>query len=475
MGMRICRTAKFIYLLLIASTYVSSAFGQNDEGSNSASASRLGDGSLTAQIAGDGVKLGTYHALLIGINAYKNTDFAPPLRSAVNDVENLRHILIKHYGFESKNVQMLTDAAATRASVLSALTYYRDAQLGNSDNLLNYYAGHGYQHPDTDDGFWIPVDGTADESSWISVTDIRRILKKTESKHTLLVSDSCVSGTLTRATITLPKSDRFLREVSGKSSYQVITSGGLEPVADGGRDGLSLFAYMFTSYLQNQTKHYFSADNLYVDLSPMVANASDSAQTPEHGRIPGTFDEQGQFIFARVNFQGKIPEPEISDFIGEAPATKADMEPGRLRLQDIFLTATEGWDNETNVPDEQMIWKFRSGTINVQVARLRAADYAAGPEKQIAEHPKSFIDSVKEAGKQFRKAKAGLKKTSRIDNLYVSSVDVEVTALYMRQDLIIDYDGGFLYLITSSGASQEKELVSNAAQGVVDSVAPIET
>ena len=112
MLMRIRRTAEFICLLLIFSIYVSSASAQ--------SASRLDDGSLAGQIAGDGVNLGTYHALLVGINAYQNTDFAPTLRSAVNDVNNLRQILIKHYGFESKNVRVLTDAAATRASVLSA-------------------------------------------------------------------------------------------------------------------------------------------------------------------------------------------------------------------------------------------------------------------------------------------------------------------------------------------------------------------
>ena len=209
---------------------------------------------------------------------------------------------------------------------------------------------------------------------------------------------------------------------------------------------MSLFAYMLSSYLQNQTRHYFSADHLYVDLSPMVANASNSAQTPEHGRIPGTFDEQGQFIFARVDFQGEVPTAAVSSFV--APAAPAAMEPGRFRFQDVLVTAPDGWSNDTSTPNEQMIWKFRSGTINLQATRLKPGDYAGGPETQLSDHPKNFINGVKEAGRQFRKAKAGLKTTSRIGGMYVSSVDVELKILYMRQDMIIDYDGGFVYLIT---------------------------
>jgi Caspase domain len=282
--------------VLLALAIVMSAVAGRAQDTNRGAQKRP-DGSLIGMLGGSALELGTFHALLIGINDYQNPDFAPKLRTAVNDVQMLARVLIDDYGF--KNVKLLLDRQASRAGVLRALAEARDMGLGPADNLLIYYAGHGHRRPDTHDGFWIPSDATADEFSWISVSDIRRILKNVKARHTLLVSDSCFSGTLSRATVSLPSTDRFLREVFLKDSYQVISSGGLEPVADGGRDGLSLFAYNFIGYLKQQTRPYVTAAQLYSDVAPLVANASGSRQTPEHGKIPDTFDQNGQFIFAR--------------------------------------------------------------------------------------------------------------------------------------------------------------------------------
>ena len=63
------------------------------------------DGSLIGRLGGSALELGTYHALLIGINDYQHTDFARKLRTAVNDVQTLGRLLIDDYGF--KNVRLL--------------------------------------------------------------------------------------------------------------------------------------------------------------------------------------------------------------------------------------------------------------------------------------------------------------------------------------------------------------------------------
>ena len=62
------------------------------------------DGSLVGMLGDSALELGTFHALLIGINDYQNTDFAPKLRTAVNDVQSLARVLIDDYGF--KNVKL---------------------------------------------------------------------------------------------------------------------------------------------------------------------------------------------------------------------------------------------------------------------------------------------------------------------------------------------------------------------------------
>ena len=44
---------------------------------------------------------GTQHALLIGNNAYKNWE---PLKTAIRDVERLRDVLVRRYGFNQKEL-----------------------------------------------------------------------------------------------------------------------------------------------------------------------------------------------------------------------------------------------------------------------------------------------------------------------------------------------------------------------------------
>ncbi|MEM7235278.1 MAG: caspase family protein [Planctomycetota bacterium] len=256
-------------------------------------AKRNTKGAVSAKVGDVTIELGSYHALLIGINDYQTQ---PKLKTAVSDVERLGKLLKASYGFE--HVHLLRNREATRRGILKALRRYRT--LGKTDNLLLYYAGHGHQVNRTMDGFWIPVDGDKEEESWISIADLQRNLKNIAAKHVLVVSDSCFAGTLSRMAVKLPTEDHFLREVHRKDSYQVITSGGLEPVSDSGRDGLSLFAYHFVSYLTDQPAPYITAGRLFDEVAPLVSNTSKSKQTPEHGRLPGTFDRRGEFVFARV-------------------------------------------------------------------------------------------------------------------------------------------------------------------------------
>jgi hypothetical protein len=300
------------------------------------------DGSISGSIQGTQVDLGTYHALLIGIEDYQNPEFASRLQTPLSDIARLEEILIESYGFEKERIRVLTEQDATRNGILGALRQYRDAPLKESDNLLIYFAGHGWQNSRTEDGFWIPQDATSQEETWVSIADIKRIIKRITARHTLLISDSCFSGALTRQVLSVPNNDRFLVDVAGKDSYQVITSGGLEPVADGGKAGLSLFAYMLTSYMTDKKDSYFTADQLYNDLAPMVANASDSEQTPEHGKIPSAPDQRGQFIFARTDLPSEKTTRQAFDPVDEAP-TKP-VEPNTQLLQ-VFESVSTNYNN----------------------------------------------------------------------------------------------------------------------------------
>ena len=100
------------------------------------------------------VDFGRYHALVIGINAYKNL---PQLETAVNDASAVADVLRQKYGFE---VTLLLNPG--RSVVIRALDKLR-GELTERDNLLIYYAGHGVLDVEADAGFWMSVD--AEEST----------------------------------------------------------------------------------------------------------------------------------------------------------------------------------------------------------------------------------------------------------------------------------------------------------------------
>ena len=93
---------------------------------------------------------GKNHALVIGIDTYKHWS---PLRCARHDAGAFRDILIKLYGFPRDNVKELLDGDATRDRILEELYKFKD--LAEDENLVIYYAGHGYLDEATQKGSWV--------------------------------------------------------------------------------------------------------------------------------------------------------------------------------------------------------------------------------------------------------------------------------------------------------------------------------
>jgi hypothetical protein len=86
---------------------------------------------------------------------------------------------------------MLLDA--DRSDILLALSNLR-WNLNRSDNLVIYYAGHGWLDNDADEGDWLPVNARKDNMlAWISNSSITAILRALKAKHVLIVADSCYS------------------------------------------------------------------------------------------------------------------------------------------------------------------------------------------------------------------------------------------------------------------------------------------
>lgn len=238
----------------------------------------------------ESVVLGNYNALVIGVNKYKHL---PGLKTAENDAKDVARVLKMNYGF---NIKLLLNP--TRAQIISALRNYR-RELSLKDNLLIYYAGHGWLDHDADEGYWLPTDATEqDESNWVSIAAITSAVRAVDAKHVMVVADSCYSGKLVRGLHIKLKKPGYLERIASKKARVVLTSGGLEPVVDdGGKGQHSVFASAFIEVL-NENNGVLDGATLFSKIRrPVMVN---SDQTPEYSDIRKAGHDGGDFLFVRM-------------------------------------------------------------------------------------------------------------------------------------------------------------------------------
>jgi len=217
---------------------------------------KLGGDTSTVASTIPNLDYGDYYALVIGNNKY---DHLRNLRTAVNDARAVSTLLEDGYGF---NVKLLENA--TRSDILNSITELR-GKVGRKDNVLIYYAGHGVEDKAADEGFWIPTDANLEEQdNWLSTDRVRKQIKAMPAKHVMVV----------------------------------LTSGGLEPVMDGGgaSGDHSVFADAFLRILQ-ENESVLDGHKFFTSLRNRVM--MNSEQTPEYGDIRKAGHDGGDFLFVR--------------------------------------------------------------------------------------------------------------------------------------------------------------------------------
>ncbi|MEE8393409.1 MAG: caspase family protein [Rhodospirillales bacterium] len=240
------------------------------------------------EVAFADIDFGRFHALVIGNNKHA---YLPDLVTAVNDAKAVGAVLEDLYGYK---VTYLINA--DRKRIIDTLSDLRRS-LTQRDNLLIYYAGHGQLDEEAGRGYWLPVDAEQrSPANWISTADITDTLKALQAKHVIVVADSCYSGTLVRSVKLDIKSAGYLRRMSNKKTRVALTSGGLEPVADDGGGGHSVFANAFLGILK-ENMGVIEGTRLFSKLRrPVMINAQ---QTPEYSDIRFAGHEGGDFLFVR--------------------------------------------------------------------------------------------------------------------------------------------------------------------------------
>jgi len=234
------------------------------------------------------IEFGAYHAVVIGINDYTSL---PKLKTAIADARAVAKTLKEKYNF---TVRLLENPS--RADIIDVFDEMREV-LEESDNLLIYYAGHGWLDQQSRRGYWLPVDAKVDRRSrWLSNSDLIDALQAILAKHVLVVADSCFSGTLTRSIKVPDRNPNFIKRMAEKRARVVLSSGGLEPVSDSGGGDHSVFAAQFLNAL-NENGAIMDGTQLFETVRhKVVLNAE---QTPEYSDIRLAGHEGGDFLFVR--------------------------------------------------------------------------------------------------------------------------------------------------------------------------------
>ncbi len=246
---------------------------------------------------------GEYWALIIGIDQYQ---FVPKLQTAVRDATEVRNVLTQRYGFKPERSIMLLNEQATRDNIFRELERIGGVT-GKDDSVLIYYAGHGEYDEERGLGWWVPVGGKADDraATYITNASVRDYVRAMKAKHVYLVADSCFSGRLLGRSTPLPKSSitpEWIGRQYAKRSRWALTSGGTEPVVDGGKDGHSWFAYFFLRMLRENDAPYLLPRQIIDELGNLVAN--NARQTPQSAAVREADDEGGQFVFRLASASG---------------------------------------------------------------------------------------------------------------------------------------------------------------------------
>ena len=252
-----------------------------------ASAADRGYGSQVRAPDGSIVQ-GNNWVLLIGIDRYKEWK---SLQYPVSDVQKFKRIILDRYCFNPEHVVERINEQATKRGINEAMEHLL-GKLGADDSLLIYYSGHGYKHPSTGVGYWVPHDAGTDRvarTNYINNADVRGVIESAKCRHVLLISDSCFSGDLldTKKGQELLSGATYYRAAWERRSRQALTSGASEEVPD-----RSWFAHHLRDVLGSNQRQYLDPEDIHAYVKKGVEQLPQIGSLADAGHVRG-----GSYVF----------------------------------------------------------------------------------------------------------------------------------------------------------------------------------
>jgi uncharacterized caspase-like protein/regulator of replication initiation timing len=242
---------------------------------------------------------GRYYALIIGVQDY---DVLDDLTSPANDAARVASLLESRYGFS-----VLTLANPDQLGVMRAVNQLNE-QLGENDNLLIYFSGHGSRllSGARETGYWLPrnAEPSPDDTLWVPNEFVSRHLGRLQAQRVLIVADSCYSGLLGDEPGYIMVgdgrySDEYIEWKMPKRSRLVLSSGMDSPVVDSEDGEHSIFARALLAELESN-EQVLTAPELFLRIRARVRETSsdaERAQEPELKALKDAGHEVGDFFF----------------------------------------------------------------------------------------------------------------------------------------------------------------------------------
>jgi len=230
------------------------------------------------------------YALIIAAQNYDDSSI-PSLEAPIADAIKLKLELKGSYNFADDNIVTLFNP-----STLDLKKQFAELtdQIQPEDNLIIFYAGHGIWVEKEQKGYWLLTDAQrSDPNSWLSNKVMLDLIAKIQSRHTLLITDACFSGSVFKTRGIGADAPAPIRDLSERISRVAITSGNDTEVPDE-----SVFMkYLIKALAENKEK-YLTAQKMFI-TQIIEAVMTESKTEPRYGTLELAGHVGGDYIFTK--------------------------------------------------------------------------------------------------------------------------------------------------------------------------------
>lgn len=235
-------------------------------------------------------KPGKNYAMFIASQNYDDASI-PSLENPIQDAIKLKLVLKNNYNYNEENIYTLFNPQ--RIDFKKKFLELREA-LQPEDNLVIFYAGHGIWVDKEKKGYWLFTDALRNDiNTWVPNKEILNMIAELPSRHTLLITDACFSGSVFKTRSIGTDAPPAIREISEKISRVAITSGNDTEVPD-----QSVFMKYLIKALNNNKEKYLTAQKMFINQI-LEAVMTESKTEPRYGTLELAGHVGGDFIFTK--------------------------------------------------------------------------------------------------------------------------------------------------------------------------------